>query len=68
MLPNETRMMLGGDNWHVEETYGAMQTARRLIAEVLDEKLADGYFNRTTAERLARRILHENAREFFQLG
>ncbi len=67
VLPNETRMMLGGDNWHVEETYGAMQTARRLIAEVLEEKLASGYFSRATAERLARRILHDNAREFFRL-
>jgi len=60
-------MMLGGDNWHVEETYGAMKTARRLIAEVLEEKLASGYFSRATAERLARRMLHDNAREFFQL-
>lgn len=68
VLPNEFRMMLGGDNWHVEETYGAMQTARRLITEVLDEKLASGYFCRATAERLARRMLHDNAREFFQLG
>jgi hypothetical protein len=67
VLPNESRMMLGGDNWHVEETYGAMQTARRLIAEVLDEKLASGYFSRATAERLARRMLHDNAREFFRL-
>jgi len=68
VLPNESRMMLGGDNWHVEETYGAMQTVRRLITEVLDEKLASGYFSRTTAERLARRMLHDNAREFFRLG
>lgn len=67
VLPNESGMMLGGDNWHVEETYGAMQTARRLIAEVLDEKLASGYFNRATAERLARRIFHDNARDFFRL-
>ncbi len=68
VLPNESRMMLGGDNWHVEETYGAMQTARRLIAEVLAEKLAGGYFSRATAERLARRMLHDNAHEFFKLG
>jgi len=68
VLPNEFRMMLGGDNWHVEETYGAMQTARRLITEVLDEKLASGYFSRATAERLARRMLHDNAREFFRLA
>jgi uncharacterized protein len=68
VLPNESRMMLGGDNWHVEETYGGMQTARRLIAEVLDEKLASGYFSRANAERLARRIFHDNAREFFRLA
>lgn len=68
VLPNESRMMLGGDNWHVEETYGAMQTARRLIAEVLEEKRAGGYFSRITAERLARRILHDNARDFFKLA
>jgi predicted TIM-barrel fold metal-dependent hydrolase len=68
ILPDECRMMLGGDNWHVEETYGTMQTARRLIAEVLEEKVTGGYFSRETAERLARRILSENAREFFRLA
>jgi predicted TIM-barrel fold metal-dependent hydrolase len=68
VLPDESRLMLGGDNWHVEETYGALQTARRLIADVLDEKLREGYFSRATAERLARRIFHENARDFFRLA
>ncbi len=67
VLPNETLMMIGGDNWHIEETYGTMRTARRLIAEVLQEKLSAGYFGRATAERLARRILHGNASAFFQL-
>jgi hypothetical protein len=67
ILPDESRMMIGGDNWHVEETYGTMKLARRLIAEVLDEKLAGGYFSRATAERLARRMLHDNARAFFRL-
>jgi 20S proteasome alpha/beta subunit len=59
--------MLGGDNWHLEETFGALGAARRLIAEVLDEKIAAGYFSRATAERLARRILHDNAADFFHL-
>jgi len=68
ILPDESRMMLGGDNWHVEETYGAMLAARRLIAEVLEEKVASRYFGRSTAERLARRILSENANKFFQLA
>ena len=59
--------MLGGDNWHIEETYGALGAARRLIAEVLDEKIACGYCGRSAAQRLARRILHDNARDFFHL-
>jgi hypothetical protein len=64
VLPDDQRMMLGGDNWHVEETYGSMKTARRLIGEVLDEKLKAEYFGRENAERLARGILQENASRF----
>jgi len=67
ILPDESRMMLGGDNWHVEETYGAMRTARALVGEVLTEKLEAGYCERSTLERLAARILSDNARDFFRL-
>jgi hypothetical protein len=59
--------MFGGDNWHVEETYATMQLARRLIGEVLEEKIASGYFEIEDAQRLARKILRENAIEFFKL-
>ncbi|NLY01087.1 MAG: hypothetical protein GXY83_33770 [Rhodopirellula sp.] len=34
VLPDESRLMIGGDNWHVEETYGATQLMRRLIGEI----------------------------------
>lgn len=68
ILPDEGRLMLGGDNWHVEESYGAMQTARRLIAIVLSEKQTAAVFGTAAAEQLARRILHENAAAFLQLG
>ncbi len=68
ILPDESRMMLGGDNWHAEETYASMKTARRLIGEVLAEKVEDGYFNNAAAERLARKICSENARAFFGAG
>ena len=67
-LPDESRMMLGGDNWHVEETFGAFRTARGLIGEVLDEKVNAGYFGRRDAERLAGKIFSSNARAFFELG
>lgn len=68
ILPDESRMMLGGDNWHAEESYASMNTARRLIGEVLAEKVQDGYFNNAAAERLARKICSENARAFFEVG
>jgi predicted TIM-barrel fold metal-dependent hydrolase len=67
VLPDESRLMIGGDNWHVEETYGAMKWARCLIGEVLQEKIATGYFCRGDAERFATKILRENAIGFFKL-
>jgi hypothetical protein len=68
ILPDEFRMMIGGDNWHVEETYGTMKLARQLLAEVLEEKIAANYFRLADAERLARKILRDNAIAFFDLA
>ncbi len=65
VLPDESRLMIGGDNWHVEETYGAIHLTRRLIGEVLQDKVESGYFQPDDAQRLARKILNENASQFF---
>ena len=67
ILPDEGRMMLGGDNWHVEESCGTLQTFRRLLIETLEEKIASGYFSERDATRLGHRILHSNAQQFFKL-
>jgi hypothetical protein len=67
VLPDESRMMIGGDNWHVEETYATMVLARKLIGEVLQEKVTAGYFHRDDAQRLAGKIFRENAIRFFKL-
>jgi len=68
ILPDESRLMLGGDNWHVEETFATMRRARNLINEVLNEKVAADYFSGADAQRLAAKILRENALQFFSLG
>jgi predicted TIM-barrel fold metal-dependent hydrolase len=65
ILPDESRLMLGGDAWHVEESYGALALGRRLIGEVLHERMKARFLNEEGSRRLARRILHENARAFF---
>jgi predicted TIM-barrel fold metal-dependent hydrolase len=67
VLPDESRMMLGGDNWHAEESYGTLSLARQLVGEVLDEKVKGGYFRFADAGRLANKILHDNAIAFFRL-
>jgi uncharacterized protein len=67
ILPDESRLMIGGDNWHVEETYGTLKLARKLVGEVLQEKLDGGYFQDEDAQRLAAGIFRENALRFFRL-
>jgi hypothetical protein len=66
ILPDESRLMLGGDAWHIEESYGALALGRRLIGEVLHERTQGGFLSEEGSRRLARRILHENARAFFE--
>lgn len=68
VLPDESRMMLGGDTWHVEETWGAIGLARSLIAETMEQCVAGGRFTYADAERLSLKILHDNAAAFFKLG
>jgi hypothetical protein len=65
ILPDESRMMLGGDNWHAEESFSTFRTARQLVAEVLQEKIDQGYFKLGDAKRLAGKILFKNAEAFF---
>ena len=67
ILPDEGRMMLGGDNWHIEETVGTMHSFRSLLIEVLDEKISNGYLRVEQALNLGERILSQNAKAFFRL-
>jgi uncharacterized protein len=68
ILPDESRMMLGGDTWHAEEAYGAISGARGLVAESLDAMVKAGSFGHRDAERIAVKIFRENAKGFFKLS
>jgi hypothetical protein len=67
ILPDESRMMLGGDTWHAEEAYGAISGVRGLVAGCLDAMVKAGNFKGRDAERLAMKIFRENAKGFFRL-
>jgi len=66
-VPDESRLMFGGDNWHAEETFGAIRAARRIIGQVVQEKVDTGYFTEPDARRLAGKIFLTNAKELYRL-
>tara|TARA_Y100001934_G_scaffold283685_1_gene405577 strand:- start:4698 stop:5957 length:1260 start_codon:yes stop_codon:yes gene_type:complete len=67
VLPDESRMMMGGDNWHAEESFATFRTARNLISEVLQEKIDSNYFRLEQAQGLAEKIFVTNAKSFFNV-
>jgi len=62
------KIMIGTDCGSTEAFLGAARLVRRVVSEVLSEKAQAGQFSRAVAEALARRILLENAGEFFGTG
>ena len=66
ILPDEGRMMLGGDNWHIEETVGTLQNFKSLMIEVLSEKVSSGYLQEDQSLKLGQKILSQNAEAFFR--
>lgn len=61
------KLMWGGDTGRVEELYGAALTGRRMISEVLADKVGDGIMDEETAIELGEKILRKNALEFYDL-
>lgn len=60
-------MAFGGDYNCVENVYAEYQVAKKIIAEVLAEKVINNYFTEDEARRVARMILHDNAAELYGL-
>lgn len=68
MLPNTKIFGFGGDYAIVEKVYGHLTLARQDIARVLAEKVSERAFTRADASMLVRRLMFENANEFYRLG
>jgi hypothetical protein len=65
MVPANKILGFGGDFLHVEGAYGHAQMARAVTAEVLAEKVEQGYLKEEEAGDLMERILHQNGKELF---
>ena len=67
-VPSNKIMAFGGDYVIVEGAFAHSMLARKIVAEVLSEKVKEGYFSREDALRVADCVLRENAWNLFRLG
>jgi hypothetical protein len=51
----------------VENTYGQLVLAKKIISDVLIKKVTEGYLTEKEAETIAKMILHDNAVRFYNL-
>jgi predicted TIM-barrel fold metal-dependent hydrolase len=58
----------GCDTWTPEESYGALLVFRLVLAQVMTEKIQQGYFSFDDACRAIDHICYQNATEIYRLG
>jgi len=60
-------LLWGGDNWHVEETYGAALTFKDCLAKAIADKVEGGYWTRREALRFAEGVMWRAAETWFDI-
>lgn len=66
-IPNNKLFGFGGDYGNAVNVYGHLALARQNLARVLADKVSEGFYTLDEAHYLARRLLRENALEFYKL-
>lgn len=66
-VPGNKIFAFGGDYLFVEGAYAHARMARDNVAQVLSEKVADGYLTEDEAASMAHALLRDNALSFFRL-
>ena len=66
-VPVSKLMAFGGDCMAVENTYSELKVAKRIISNVLCNKVRDGYFSEHDAKVVAKMILFDNASRLYNL-
>lgn len=66
-VPSNKIFGFGGDFCFVEGVCGHLKIARENIALALSNKLEKGYLSKQECETIAKRMLYDNAKEFFRL-
>lgn len=66
-VPSNKIFAIGGDSNYVEGAYGHGKIARRICVQMLAEKVEEGYFSEDEARTVARKLLRDNALDFYRL-
>ena len=66
-VPVSKIMAFGGDQRCVENTYGQLMIAKKIISEVLSDKVHEGYITEYEAKTIARLILHDNGIQLYKI-
>lgn len=66
-VPVSRLMAFGGDLMVVENVYAELEIARKIISDVLCNKVKDGYMSEDESKIVARKILFDNAAKVYNL-
>jgi hypothetical protein len=66
-VPGNKIFAYGGDSVTVEMAYAHAKMARRIVSQVLSEKVADGYMMEEEAISLAKKMFRDNPANLFNL-
>jgi hypothetical protein len=67
-IPSNKIFGFGGDNFIMECTYGSQKIVRKIITEILSEKVRDGYLSYEMAIKMAEKILYLNPKAIYSSG
>lgn len=67
-IPSNKIFGFGGDNFILECTYGSQKIVRKIVSEILSEKVKDGYFTYDQAIKMAEKILYLNPKAVYGSG
>lgn len=66
MVPVSRLTAFGGDAMVAENVYSELKIAKGIVADVLTEKVAEGYFSEEEAKKVALMMFYENALKLYK--
>ncbi|WP_373893821.1 amidohydrolase family protein [Virgibacillus sp. CBA3643] len=65
VIPSNSHISWGGDNWTSEESVGASMAFRHVVTKVLNDKIDNSFYRLKDAEDLIEKLFFRNAEELY---